>query len=1793
MISRDLSRSSASSRTQMSASDVTDDFLLYTVRTVRSSSSPGQPAYTVQHHNNSHGPPAQPTVIAKIASSSIHADRKSVFSAIASSLPSLLSRSWWVHKATASHSSSATTKFIFFVHHVEVAKTQTNMPVREPFLYHVQLTLGDDQHIITFTTPTATSDLPVSREYLDKLQEATADSDTPPTLVVISGTISLVPEFFGATDTTRCTLTAKMDLKTPQDTGRVSILLDHFVGAVPALHHKFARYRDIDNAIYTQFEQAISSAPELLFHEKALLARSKLYDDSSTNDAWRRISGTVQQSVSYFQKIEGDSGAWGMAKAIVDAPAVRLVSYLLCMDAPGRFKQHIDNFGVDLTRLIIPVNGTHSLIYANNLRVGIGIDERIFASWFVWCRETDGSYVVAWAPVEECDCQDARFSSSQATINDTLAKAAAAKKVRGTTRGFWHIIPLAESICSVTYMNQGQFGGSIPRMVLNLRIVSTLAAVKSVQRMYMRNNKVVDSEVVAAMPLSPRRDQLSADQNELVERCFSFFETKESTLTWTSIGSTHPFLRMWIHHKPPVGTGDRSTALGKGTIEVDCPAKVALASYFNQCGRENMRINKEEGTPALFIVTSNAPHDDTFAMVKKMPFPLRKREFINRKVHFMEPSGDLIICYEPVDVTVDYGANMRLIRAEARTLIRFSPTSPKSCNVVLYSWLDAGGRVPKWVTESKMPIALSGLNYLRELFERDEEIDALERNTIAAKICSEPQQYTSEDIANIKLLRDQLYALNDADFKELESPDHRVKMSKASVDGVGAVAMRASVVLDARVEDCAVWDLVKTSRVQRKNAELSEKSERTLTAIDAHTNIYRVVYELGIPGFRPREWVTRQTWKWEGADKLVVVYTSILDDDIYPLSPAFVRAISKGYFMYERLEATPCGVPQTLLKTTQRVDLCGAMPKFVINNSVVGQLSYLSLTRKHFDKSLEVDTNSRARIVDVLTRHLDEAVYLTEETKTLDDADANFVLFDQMQVADEKTIKKLKTKSTLLRAKLAHHKGNHSASGWAVTEVRANVRDVMALIWDPLRRTAMRSNDLEKAVDEAPNDHSLLFYIKKRSPAGISDRDFLTRNLWRANGEGGFLVASVPEKSAERPEWKNRNVSLRRGSIKSDKAVVRGAYPSTMRILRTADDKTTIEYFIRPSAGGRIPTFFMTSQILSNLEYLTEIQEFFQEQRRMDDYDTIDGKALGLRLMYPGGANHKKPWLMVDQFVDKHHGMSELAKMYPWLKAFLREIVKGHLSMASSISTKLECLSEVEAKRIGASLGPALKARKTASAGLYQWQMQNEAMVELFQKQPWVEVMILSISQEIMKTAPWGLMWRVCLGAGLSIFDMGTDINVIMGYWSTPGQEWFGYALLAMVLTNLFFQLIMQWLQNGRKSKEFFMNALVIVVGLKPAADAYNVCSGKQIQVHQTFEPSTELSMTKCSELVAESIPGTILQMYVILLHGGAASIGAYASLVISALTTGYSSATLSYDYDTDPVKRKTEPDFYGYVPDEASSRTILLIVMTLNSSLLLVLRSFGAAMLIMAHTRVFAAYFVFDMVVYLLVKAAINDLHHWASDNIVVSILERICAKVISDYTGVVQLRGAGEIGGLLWTLSMVIALVVCLVSVPVHFEYTETSIISQEAAWRFVRTVGFAWVVSFGLFLWMMKREYWATFFSVRRGRDWVQDYFRSDDDAIKQKVVTNCRMMWQEIGEHVRVWVETNWWKWKDEKPPWFTEAWIARIPSDWIPSESQLDAAAIRAKMRRRSSIFGGATIAPASDDGGGGNTPLAN
>jgi hypothetical protein len=183
-----------------------------------------------------------------------------------------------------------------------------------------------------------------------------------------------------------------------------------------------------------------------------------------------------------------------------------------------------------------------------------------------------------------------------------------------------------------------------------------------------------------------------------------------------------------------------------------------------------------------------------------------------------------------------------------------------------------------------------------------------------------------------------------------------------------------------------------------------------------------------------------------------------------------------------------------------------------------------------------------------------------------------------------------------------------------------------------------------------------------------------------------------------------------------------------------------------------------------------------------------------------------------------------------------------------------------------------------------------------------MEGMFVEIGKGVVKGAPWGLLWRVTVGAVTSMFDLLTDVYVTYMFWSDKKYGYFK-ASLASLMVSIGIQMLFVWLQNKklgmlRVLREWFP----ILIGFKPAVDAYRVAKGRKQEAGQALDAMVELTYMKGIEMFAEAIPGVIIQLMAIATSDGDVADAAWVSLSVSALTTGFASATISYDYDTDPV---------------------------------------------------------------------------------------------------------------------------------------------------------------------------------------------------------------------------------------------------------------------------------------------------
>ena len=173
--------------------------------------------------------------------------------------------------------------------------------------------------------------------------------------------------------------------------------------------------------------------------------------------------------------------------------------------------------------------------------------------------------------------------------------------------------------------------------------------------------------------------------------------------------------------------------------------------------------------------------------------------------------------------------------------------------------------------------------------------------------------------------------------------------------------------------------------------------------------------------------------------------------------------------------------------------------------------------------------------------------------------------------------------------------------------------------------------------------------------------------------------------------------------------------------------------------------------------------------------------------------------------------------------------------------------------------------------------------------------MLNVVAKRLLGEVSWGLKMRVTMGASLSIMDMATDIFVIWGYMGEEETKGYGWSLLGMVVASVVLQLALVFMQNKGKPWAMAKEMLIVVTLMKAAVDAFRVASGHTMDEHHAVDAKTELMITKCVEMVCESIPGSVLQLYVLLKvkNESRATVG---SVLVSAMTTGFSSASISFE---------------------------------------------------------------------------------------------------------------------------------------------------------------------------------------------------------------------------------------------------------------------------------------------------------
>ena len=129
-------------------------------------------------------------------------------------------------------------------------------------------------------------------------------------------------------------------------------------------------------------------------------------------------------------------------------------------------------------------------------------------------------------------------------------------------------------------------------------------------------------------------------------------------------------------------------------------------------------------------------------------------------------------------------------------------------------------------------------------------------------------------------------------------------------------------------------------------------------------------------------------------------------------------------------------------------------------------------------------------------------------------------------------------------------------------------------------------------------------------------------------------------------------------------------------------------------------------------------------------------------------------------------------------------------------------------------------------------------------------------------------------------------------------------------------------------------------------------------------------------------------------------------SILISTMTTAFSSALVSYDMDVSVSNRKKVPEFYGYVKDTNVERSSTFLVMILLAAFHNLSRTIGTALLFSVSGRLTFGVILAEMVLYHLYKVGRRDYVLWVpglegSLKYIFAGITHSVVKVLVDYTG------------------------------------------------------------------------------------------------------------------------------------------------------------------------------------------------
>ena len=226
-------------------------------------------------------------------------------------------------------------------------------------------------------------------------------------------------------------------------------------------------------------------------------------------------------------------------------------------------------------------------------------------------------------------------------------------------------------------------------------------------------------------------------------------------------------------------------------------------------------------------------------------------------------------------------------------------------------------------------------------------------------------------------------------------------------------------------------------------------------------------------------------------------------------------------------------------------------------------------------------------------------------------------------------------------------------------------------------------------------------------------------------------------------------------------------------------------------------------------------------------------------------------------------------------------------------------------------------------------------------------------------------------------------------------------------------------------------------------------------------------------------------------------------------------------------------------------------------------------------------------MIMFLLIKIIRDDFRYWMNLSpglsLTVSFMMRCCAKLLADFTLMMQLRHSYEVGGVQFCWLVIQNQAGCFVAGWFYLKYFDEAAdgvngstkLGAETLWAGLVGLFGLFLVSGLAFVGLMDRKYLGTFITTMTAKQLTTEKFRTaTNDQQRTNVMTYHPSYYKEVEVELQELIVDNWDDWMKNRPVWLTDNIIASVPDEFLKKEEVVRLMNEGGGRRIRNSAFGG-------------------